>query len=80
MLCLLSQEPLAQREPAICLMQEVSTDLFSYGGKNYLTLADKYSGYLFAESLAQISTDHIGPYAEYNKKIVINVVPRKFIV
>ena len=55
----LGHEPLSPREPAIFPMQEVSTDLFDYAGKSYITLVDRYSGYIFVEQLSQLSTDHV---------------------
>ena len=55
----LSKEPLAPRPQAKFPMQEVSVDLFEYGGKSYVTMVDKYSGYLFVEHLTRLSTDHV---------------------
>ena len=54
-----SREPLAPREPAVFPMQEVSTDLFEHAGKSYVTMVDRYSGYLFSAPLTQLTTDHV---------------------
>ena len=40
-------------------MQDVSTELFSYGGKTYITLVDRYSGYIFSEHLPHLSTKDV---------------------
>ena len=55
----LGHEPLSPREPAIFPMQEVSVDLFEYAGKHYITMVDRYSGYIFVDLLSNLSSDHV---------------------
>ena len=38
-------------------MQQVAADLFECGGKDYLCLVDRYSGYLWVNLLRRTSTD-----------------------
>ena len=55
----ITKEPLSPREPALFPMQEVSTDLFDFGGRTYLAMVDRYSGFIFVEKLSSLTTSNI---------------------
>ena len=52
------KEPLVLKE-ATCPMESVSVDLYHYGGKTYIAMTDRYSGFIWTTHLKQTVTSAV---------------------
>ncbi len=50
------EPPLETKEPNYTPMSHVAVDLYSYGGRDYLVMVDRYSGYPFVQRLRKTHT------------------------
>jgi len=55
----LPKEPLMMSPPAELPMSHVATDLFSYAGKSWLVMVDRYSGFPFVKQLTRLDAPSV---------------------